>query len=70
MSLDRAVKRLGDARRSMRALDEDEWASSFARSSARDELEKAQRFLLRDLERMRKWANEPYNAAPWPEDRR
>ena len=51
----------------MKALDDDEWAGRFARTNARDELEKAQRLLLRDLERMRLWALEPYNAKPWPE---
>jgi hypothetical protein len=67
MSLDAAVKRLSKARRSMKALDEDEWAGDFARKSARKELERAQSLLLRDLERARKWALEPYNAKPWPE---
>lgn len=61
------IKRLKDARRMMRALDDDEWASGNKMEAARHELRRAKQVLLAELERLKKWAEEPYNAKQWPE---
>lgn len=69
VSLNQFVKRLGDARRMMRALDEDEWASENKMAAARHEMNRAQKILLRELERTKAWAEQPYNVSPFPEGR-
>lgn len=68
MDVVQALKRHKDARRMMRALDDDEWASENKMAAARRELSRSREVLLAELERTKQWAMEPYNAKPWPED--